>query len=198
MVPNNPFNTSISDMKNEEEKDIKNNNNNEVNKSDSCKEYQALKYKTMITTGNNIENIIVNETDEDHLNRFLQAEMENNKKQSWNKLSKTEKIKKIKNFLNHTAKSKHMLTHEELASANRFIMTQLQRKKMQKNNELNYNEETGEIDEIYVFVFNENTRKYTLNKTHNSSQTKRSAKNTNMSKQKKDNKTITKKSKIVN
>ena len=36
-----------------------------------CKEYNALKYKTIILTGNNIEKKIDNETNEDTINHFL-------------------------------------------------------------------------------------------------------------------------------
>ena len=62
-----------------------------------CKEYNTLKYKTMITTGQNIDSPIKNETSVDDLNDFLLQEMNDNKKQPWNKLSKTDKLKKIIN-----------------------------------------------------------------------------------------------------
>ena len=70
--------------------------NNEDKSNNSCKEYQALKYKTMITTGTNIEKKIENETNEEQLNKFLENEILINKSQNWNKLSKTEKTNKIK------------------------------------------------------------------------------------------------------
>ena len=51
-------------------------------KKQVCKEYNALKYKTMIMTGTNIEKKITNETNEQEINDFLMNEMMNNKKQS--------------------------------------------------------------------------------------------------------------------
>ena len=61
---------------------------------DECKEYNSLKYRTMISTGENIDTF--SDATEESLNQFLNLDIENNKKGVWSKLSKTEKIKKIK------------------------------------------------------------------------------------------------------
>ena len=63
--------------------------------SDDCKEYNTLKYKTMITTGNNIDVVLKNETNESTLNNYLEKDITKNKNEVWSKLTKTEKI----NFL---------------------------------------------------------------------------------------------------
>ena len=61
-------------------------------KNDSdCKEYNSLKYKTMIMNGTNIESTL--ESNEDKVHQFLNQDMEQNKKNVWSKLSKTENIK---------------------------------------------------------------------------------------------------------
>ena len=100
-----------------EEQNLVISDNNQENtvkkKDDSCKEYQALKYKTMITTGTNLEKKIENETNEEQLNKFLESEILMNKSQNWNKLSKTEKSNKIKFYVNNKAKQDYKLNEEE-------------------------------------------------------------------------------------
>lgn len=133
----------------------------------SCKEYQALKYKTMIATGTNIEKKIENETNEEQLNKFLESEILINKSQDWNKLSKTEKSNKIKFYVNNKAKQDYNLNEEETLGAKKYILHMLNRNQINKNNELSYNKESGDIEEFHVILFNENSRKFTLNKKFN-------------------------------
>lgn len=130
-----------------------------------CKEYNALKYKTMIMTGNNIEQKIDNETNKEELDDFLMKEMANNKKQPWSKLSKTDKIKKLNKYIVDVLKQKHDLTDIERNNLKRFMLNLLDRKKMTKNNEIDYDEETGVIKDIYVISFDQVSRKFSINKT---------------------------------
>ena len=131
-----------------------------------CKEYNALKYKTMILTGNNIEKKIDNETNEDTINHFLMNEMKENKKQSWNKLSKTEKIKKLNQYINNN------LSEIEKSNTKRFILGLLDRKKLTKNNDIEYDSESGNVINIALLLFNSSNRKFTLNKELNQKKTK--------------------------
>ena len=48
-------------------------------KTPVCKEYNSLKYKTMIMTGENMEKQIMNETNEETLHSFLIQERNQNK-----------------------------------------------------------------------------------------------------------------------
>ena len=137
-----------------------------------CKEYNALKYKTMILTGNNIEKKIDNETNEDTINNFLINEMKENKKQSWNKLSKTEKIKKLNHYINNNLSEKYNLSEIEKSNTKRFILGLLDRKKLTKNNDIEYDSESGNIINIALLLFNTNNRKFTLNKELNQKKTK--------------------------
>ena len=137
-----------------------------------CKEYNALKYKTMILTGNNIEKKIDNETNEDTINNFLINEMKENKKQSWNKLSKTEKIKKLNHYINNNLSEKYDLNEIEKSNTKRFILGLLDRKKLTKNNDIEYDSESGNIINIALLLFNTNNRKFTLNKELNQKKTK--------------------------
>ena len=175
----------------EEENTIIQNNNDVVNnkkkKTDNCKEFQALKYRTMISIGTNLDKNIENETNEEQLNHYLETESLNNKKQNWNKLSKTDKIKKIKFFIENNEKEKYKMSDDEISQAKRFIINMLERKKMTKNNELNYNDNKGEIEEFFVIEFNETNRRYTLNKDFNP-QSKKNRSNTSTAAKKKTSK----------
>jgi hypothetical protein len=131
-------------------------------KNDSdCKEYNSLKYKTMIMTGTNIEPTL--DSNEEKINMFLSMDMEKNKKGVWSKLSKTEKVKKIKNYIKNVLAKEHDLTEAELLYANKFFSLWMDRKKLSKNNELIYNQDVGLIEGIEGLTFNVETRKFTIN-----------------------------------
>ena len=131
-------------------------------KNDSdCKEYNSLKYKTMIMTGTNIEPTL--DSNEEKINMFLSMDMEKNKKGVWSKLSKTEKVKKIKNYIKNVLAKEHDLTEAELLYANKFFSLWMDRKKLSKNNELIYNQDVGLIEGIEGLSFNVETRKFTIN-----------------------------------
>jgi hypothetical protein len=128
--------------------------------SNECKEFNNLKYRTMISTGTNIETNVV--TTEETLNNFLNMDIENNKKGVWSKLTKTEKIKKIKKYVNDKLKIEHNLSDDEKNTAIRFFSLLIERKKLSKNNELNYNQEDGFIECVGGLAFNSETRKFTI------------------------------------
>ena len=86
---------------------------NEKNIKSACKDYNTLKYKTMIATGNNIDKKIENEANEEDVHSFLMDEMKEHKKQPWNKLTKTEKIKKINHHVKTVLKNEYNLTQNE-------------------------------------------------------------------------------------
>jgi hypothetical protein len=131
-----------------------NKNNNE------CKEFNNLKYRTMINTGTNLENNI--DTSEDTINNFLNMDIENNKKGIWSKLTKTEKIKKIKQYINEKLKVEYNLTDEEIVYTTKVFTIMIDRKKLSKNNELVYNQEIGFIEQIGGLTFNIETRKFNI------------------------------------
>lgn len=138
--------------------------NDKKKSSHNCKEYQALKYKTMITTGTNIEKKILNETSEDQINSFLEKEIQRNKNQSWNKLTKTDKLKKLRDYIHNDIPDKYSLNSDEIVQARRFILNLLERKKINKNNEVTYDEVNGKISDIPAIEFSETSRKFIINK----------------------------------
>ena len=129
--------------------------------TEQCKEFNSLKYRTLISTGTNIESTV--DTSEEAINNFLNMDIENNKRGIWSKLTKTEKTKKIKNYVNNVLKPEYNLKEEEMANATRFFTITMERKKLSKNNELTYNQDEGLIEQIGGLNFNTDTRRFTIN-----------------------------------
>lgn len=138
-----------------------------------CKEYNNLKYKTMIMTGNTIDTKIENQANRETIDSFLTKEMNQHKKQSWTRLTKTEKTNKIKQYIETIIKQDFELTNDECQSAYNYICSLLERNKLIKNTELDYNEEEGNINNIYIICFNKIQRKFVLNKNFKTSSLKK-------------------------
>ena len=147
-----------------------------------CKEYNSLKYKTMIMTGQNIDNKITNESSQQQLHDFLLNEKMNNQKQTWSKLSKTEKIRKIDRYIKETLNTKHRLTAEESDKLKTFVHNLIERRRLIKSTEICYDEDTGMVVDIPAVSFNSKARRFTLNRevsqTTNKSTTQRRTKKT--------------------
>ena len=129
--------------------------------SEECKEYNTLKYRTLISTGNSID-IPSSVITEESLDTFLNQDMENNKKGVWSKLSKTEKYKRIKEYVDTKLTTTHQLDEQEKLAAIKFFSLLIDRKKLSKNNELSYNKDNGSIEQISGLVFNATTRKFLI------------------------------------
>ena len=137
--------------------------------NNNCKEYQALQYKTMINNGTNIDTAILNETNEEKINNFLEDEIAKNKKQQWIKLTRTNKVQKLKQYLNDIAAPEYNLTQEELVQSENYLIQCLERKKLHKNNEVLYNDENGLLEGLQSILFDTEKRKFLTNKNFNSS-----------------------------
>lgn len=129
--------------------------------SEECKEYNSLKYRTLISTGNNLD-VSPSVITEEGLDNFLNLDIENNKKGVWNKLSKTEKYKRIKEYVDTKLTATYQLDETERLVAIKFFNVLLDRKKLSKNNELSYNKDNGCIEQISGLVFNSTTRKFLI------------------------------------
>ena len=133
-------------------------------KGKECKEYNSLKYRTMIMTGKDIDKKIDHESSQQELDKFLSEEQTANEKQYWNKLSKTDRLKKIEGFIANHYVDEYSLNEDEISILNAFVNKLLERKKLVKTSELIYDEEAGMIEEIPALLFNGKSRRFTLNK----------------------------------
>jgi len=127
-----------------------------------CKDLKALNYINMIKKGKNMVNSNQDLTNLNKLELFLNNDIEQNKKQKWSKITKTDKIKKIKKFI-EKFKQDNNLTDEESSIHKKMIMLLLDKKRLSKINEIKYDEVDGNIISIQHVVFDSETREFTTN-----------------------------------
>ena len=126
----------------------------------TCNELKTLKYKCMILNGVAWpEN--KSSTDLANLDIFLESEKITNSNEPWSKLDKTAKIKKLFVF-SENYKNNNNLSEEEHQQLNSFFRDCLDKKKLQRVKDVNYNKDTGEIKDIPALYFNKPTNHFTL------------------------------------
>ena len=78
--------------------------------SDECQELKNIKYQTMLLTGSDKIKEPLQNVKSDSINSFLEKETISNKKESWNKLNKTTKIKLLYEYA-ETISISHLLNN---------------------------------------------------------------------------------------
>ena len=102
------------------------------------------------------------ETEEmSNIDIFLNKECKLNKSEPWNKLDKTEKIKQLNDFVESLIKE-YTLTDEEVKDIKNYLVSSLDKKKLQCVKDVNYDKICGKIKSIPCFIYNTSTRKFTL------------------------------------
>ena len=129
--------------------------------SEPCREYNSLKYRTMILTGSPLD--VNTESTEECIDAFLKKDIEKNKKGAWNKLTRTEKHRRIADFVESNLTPLYQLDEPEKGTALKFCILLLDNRKLSKTNELTYNKEDRIIERISGLVFNPVTRKFMIN-----------------------------------
>jgi len=148
---------------------------------------EALKninYKNMLLTGNyNMlkPDIITNPNIDD----ILENEKNANKSDPWNKLDKSAKIGKLKDFaVRHGKEENH--TEEETNSLYHFLVSALEQKKLMRAKDVTYDKSTGLITSIPCLIYHAGFKKFTLKRCEKRQSTLKSlAPVTNMSKKRK-------------
>ena len=95
------------------------------------------------------------------LDKFLENEKITNSNEPWCKLDKTAKIKKLMLFANNYKISNNLST-DEFNQLIIFFKDCLDKKKLQKVKEVNYNKDTGEIKDIPALFYNKPSNHFTL------------------------------------
>ena len=126
-----------------------------------CPELNNIKYKTMLLNGN--KNNIKSTTADNisNIEAFLEKECENNKCEPWSKLDKTMKISRLNDYADTISKD-FKLTNAELKSLKKYLSVCLDKKKLQRIKDVQYEKETGKILNIANLQFNKVNRKFTL------------------------------------
>lgn len=103
----------------------------------------------------------MDQTREIDIDAFLEREHQHNKTEGWNKLHKTTKTQKLHAFAEKYGHANHY-SAKEVRQLKLFLSDALDKKKLNKVKEINYNKIKGEITEIPGLLFNATTNQYTL------------------------------------
>jgi len=128
--------------------------------STHCNELKTLKYKSMILNGVPWPES-KSSSDLANLDKFLENEKITNSNEPWSKLDKTAKIKKLTLFADNY-KISNNLTDVEYDQLIAFFRDCLDKKKLQRVKDVNYNKETGEIKDIPALFYNKSSNHFTL------------------------------------
>jgi len=120
------------------------------------------KYKNII----NPYNTSSNEDNYQCIDRILEREKQHNKSETWNKLDKTIKIQKLHQYAEKYG-VEHTLPIKDVKSLKAFFVTCMEKNKLQKTKEVNYNKDTREIVSIPSLHFHSQNRCFTLKNLDN-------------------------------
>lgn len=118
---------------------------------------KAMKYKNMGIPWTNRKNT----TSLSNLEAMLETERIENDNENWSKLSKTIKIKKLLVYANKY-KEENNLSDEDYEKLIAFFRDCLDKKKLQRVKDVDYNRETGEITNISALIHNKTSNHFTL------------------------------------
>ena len=129
-------------------------------RAEECIELKNIKYKTMLLSGNVIQEI-KSSNDLTNLEKFLEDNKTKNQNEPWSKLDKTIKTKKLIVFADNYCKEKSY-DAEESKLLIAFLKDSLDRKRLQRIKDVDYDKATGEIKDIPALHFNKATKHFTL------------------------------------
>ena len=128
-------------------------------KIDECIELKNIKYQTMLINNSNIANVVKGKVE--NIDNFLNMEKQHNQQQPWCKLGDGTKIKKIYEYVNgYTAKNK--LTDDDKKKLKLYLKKCMDRKKLQRVRDVQYNIITQKITNIPGLIFHKEKNKFTL------------------------------------
>ena len=135
----------------------------------------------MLLTGNYglLKPDIVTHPDIDNI---LENERNANKSDPWNKLDKSAKVVKLKEFATRYGKENEC-TETEITGLYRFLLSNLEQKKLLRAKDVIYDKITGVVSSIPCLIFHPTLKKFTLKRCEKRQSTLKSlAPTTNMSK----------------
>ena len=136
---------------------------NEQTEIVDCHDLRNIQYKTMLMNGRKIHNN-AHVSDTTCIERLLEEEMKINKNVAWARLDKGDKIKKLNEYAElYCSDGKNEVT--DVVLLKQYLITALERNRLQKVREVKYNKETETIEHIPGLVFNSVTRRFTLNRS---------------------------------
>lgn len=143
-----------------------------------------INYKNMLLTGNYgmlKPDIVTNPNIDD----ILENEKNANKSDPWNKLDKSAKIGKLKEYATRHGK-KENYTDDEITTLYQFLISALDQKKLMRAKDVIYDKVSGGITSIPCLIYHAGFKKFTLKRCEKRQSTLKSlAPTTTMSKKRK-------------
>lgn len=130
--------------------------------SDECQELKNIKYQTMLLTGSDKIKEPSENIKSDSINSFLEKETIFNKKESWNKLNKTTKIKLLYEYVERISPD-YTLSNIEIKSLKTYLKSCLDRKQLQHVKDITYDKDLQKIISIPNLQFKD--KKFTLKRS---------------------------------
>tara|TARA_Y100000389_G_C17459810_1_gene520825 strand:- start:2482 stop:3021 length:540 start_codon:yes stop_codon:yes gene_type:complete len=137
------------------------------NKGEECMELKNIKYKTMLQHNKAIQS---NLPSSDNISQFLEKEKKINSKKPWTRLQKSVKLDKLQIFANDYSKQKE-LTKTQSKLLIDFLISSLEKKKLQRTKDIVYDSKTGKIKSIPGLSVNKTSNKFTLKRVDKKKET---------------------------
>ena len=130
--------------------------------TEECVELKNIKYKTMLLSGNVLKEMKSSSSDDlTNLDKFLEDNKTNSLNEPWSKLDKTIKTKKLILYAESYSKNNTFNPEEELLLV-AFLKDCLDRKKLQRAKDVDYDKNTSEIKDIPALFYMKTTQHFTL------------------------------------
>lgn len=101
---------------------------------------------------------------------ILRTESAHNKQQTWSRLNKTDKIAKLNLYVAEIT-DEFELVPDEIVALRRYLVTSLERKRLNSVKEVVYDSVIGEITNIPLLEFNKESRTFALQRSASRSST---------------------------
>ena len=103
-----------------------------------------------------------NSDDMETINKILENEKKQNKKETWSKLNKINKLLKLDDFVVNYAKE-HKLNEKMVKQLKLLLYDAIEKKKLNRVRDITYDKTKGIITNIPILIFNKTTKLFTLN-----------------------------------
>lgn len=151
--------------------EIKEKKTKKTKNTDECLELKNIKYQTMLINNNNNNPVIKEKIN--NIDNFLDQEKKHNQKQPWCKLGNGTKIRKINVYVNEYS-IKNKLNDEEKKKLKGYLKKSMERKKLQRVKDVQYDIENQKIINIPGLLYHKEKNKFTLKNLDKNSSTLKS------------------------
>jgi len=132
-----------------------------IKNQEECTELKNIKYKTLLQSGKTLNCSFDSNSDFDNLQTFLDKESETSKNEPWIKLNKTNKMEIIKVYVKKY-KIENNLSDLEGDVLINYLDESIDKKRLAKMKDVEYNKEKGEIIRIPGLIYHKPSKKFTI------------------------------------